>query len=237
MTVQASNAASRVDAISQELRAELRSIICQFIDLRKPFDIFEVEPDRSSDGPRYYVNFTRRAHRKFTGLKLAGLGTLYTPSERITDAVCSVAKSVWHLKDRLHQWTKATNSQGDADAWSKTSEHLLVCSDLANWKKHGRHENRSKLSPRLTQVAFDTSRSGPIEMFYDGAIKEQELLVTNPVPIAYRVEMEYSDGRAIPDAVDVIHLGFRHWIPFIQKHRILEGDNPETKVLRETLFE
>jgi hypothetical protein len=72
----------------------------------------------------------------------------------------------------MHQWIKATNSQGDADAWSNIRVSTRVL-DLANWKKHGRHENRSKLSPHLTQVAFDTSRSGPIEMFYDGAIKNR----------------------------------------------------------------
>ncbi|MBI3409483.1 MAG: hypothetical protein HY040_14170 [Planctomycetes bacterium] len=236
MAVQASKAL-RADAIGQELRAELRSIICQFIDLRKPFDTFELEPARPSDGPRYYVNFTRRPHRKFTGLRLSSLGTLRTPNERVMDSVCSVAKSVWHLKDRLHQWLRATKTLGDVDAWAKTNEDLLVCADLANWKKHGRTENRSGLSPKLTGVAYDTSRSGPLEMFYDGAIKEEELLVTNPVPIAYRVEMAYSDGRKILDAVEVVHLGFRHWIPFIQKHRILGDDTPESKVLRETLFE
>jgi hypothetical protein len=149
MTVQASKV-SRADAIGQELRAELRSIICQFIDLRKPFDAFELEPDRPSDGPRYYVNCTQRLHRKFTGLKLGGLGTLHTPSERVTDSVCSVAKSVWHLKDRLHQWLRTTKTVDDVDAWSKTCEHLLVCADLATGK--------SMAAPRILRTFAKTDR-------------------------------------------------------------------------------
>jgi hypothetical protein len=223
------------EQIAREMRSELRSIIRQFIDLRKPIQDFELDPDRPEAVPRFFVSFDRNRRRKITGLRIGSL-TTRLPDERIEDATLSLAKSVWHLKDRLHRWIRATGADADVTAWTKGCRSLLICGDLANRKKHGGNDDNSGLDPRLTLIAFDTSKSGVLEMWYDGATKQHELLVSNPVPIPFRVEMAVKGDQVWADAVEVIHDGFRHWIPLIQKLGILDESDPESEVLRSTLY-
>lgn len=223
--------------IAAEIRRELRSILRLWNDLRAPLQKFEPLNPLLAERPRFYVAFDLRPRRRITGLKLGGLPNLSLPDERIQGAVWEFAEGVWHLKDRLHQWVKATGNNTDVEAFVKTSQRLLICADLANMKKHGRSENRSKLDPQLGNVIFDTSKSGPIEFFYSGAGKDKELLVTNPVPIPFSVELLIHDGTAsLGDAVEIIHQAFTDWLPLIQKLGILSGDDNETKLLREQLF-
>ncbi len=223
--------------IAAEIRRELRSILRLWNDLHAPLQKFEPLSPLPAEGPRFYVAFDLRPRRRISGLKLGGLANLSLPDERIQGAVWEFAERVWHLKDRLHQWVKATGDNTDVEAFVKTSQRLLICADLANKKKHGRSENRSKLNPQLGNVIFDTSKSGAIEFFYSGAGKDKELLVANPVPIRFTVELLIHDGTAsLGDAVEIIHQAFTEWLPLIQKLGILSGDDNETKLLREQLF-
>ena len=86
-------------------------------------------------------------------------------------------------------------------------------------------------------VKFDTSKNGVVEFYYDGASKEKELLVTNPVPIPYVVEILLSNGTAaLGDAVDIISQAFFGWLPLIQRLGVLAGSDRESEHLREILF-
>jgi len=106
-----------------------------------------------------------------------------------------------------------------------------------NLKKHGRNQNNSRLNPRIVpEIIFDTSRSRLLELYYDGAIKRRELLVTNPVPIPYRVDVADGAGTVIGNAADIIRGGFAHWLPLIKQLGVLDGTGREEEALREVLF-
>lgn len=218
-----------------EIRTELRSIIRQFEDIARPLDSFDGDPRSPKDKPRYYVNFGRRRHIPFTGLKLMA-PRMFLADEQVDDAVLNLAKSVWHLKDRLHQWIKRTGAAADVKTWSDGCSHLLVCGDLANWKKHGRTENLSGLEPKLTEVFFDLTKSGGVEYFFDGSTKHQELIVTNPVPIPFTPRLILKGEPEPVNAIIIIHSGFRRWVDLIEQLGVLAGDGRENRVLRETLF-
>jgi len=220
-----------VDDIANEIRAELRCILRARRDLYTPLERFE--PITDSDGTtRYYVLFDMNRRIRFQGLKLGGLKTYTVPDERIYDRILEFAKAVWHLKDRLYQYAKASKQPVDVDHVAKQSSDLLVCADLANKKKHGRNENRSQLDPHLGLVSFDTSKNGTIEMYYDGAMKDKELIVAKPVPIPYSVDILDQDDTIIGDARVVINRGFNDWLPLIRQLGILSADDRETNALR-----
>ena len=230
--------------IANELRGELRSILRTRRDLYSPIQRFEAIVSESGEPNRYYVLFDMHPRIEFQGIKLGGSGTLCLPDEHIQDQVLELAKATWHLKDRLHQFAKAAKKQVDVDAYSKKSESLLICADLANRKKHGRHENRSKQNPYLGLVKFDTSRSGGLEFFYDGAMKTKGLIVENPVPIPFSVDVlaqqgedQQKDDTILGDAREIINSGFCDWLPLIDSIGLLSGDDPETITLRSILFD
>lgn len=222
--------------IAREIRAELRCILRARRDLYTPLERFE--PINDLDGTtRYYVLFDMNRRIRFQGLKFPELSRYTAPDERIYDRILEFAKAVWHLKDRLNQYARASNLQIDVDQVVKQSRDLLVCADLANKKKHGRNENRSQLDPRLGLVSFDTSKSGAIEMYYDAAMKDKELIVANPVPILYSVDILDHNEAAIGDARVIINRGFNAWLPLIRQLHILSADDSESKALRSILFE
>ncbi|MGA9347393.1 MAG: hypothetical protein WBW48_01135 [Anaerolineae bacterium] len=226
------------DEIATEIRAELRSILRARCDLYTPLQRFEPIASESGGQTRYYVLFDMNRRIRFEGLKLGGLKTFTVPDERIYDRVLEFAKAVWHLKDRLHQYAKATHQQVDLDGIANQSANLLVCADLANKKKHGRNQNRSKLNPHLGLVKFDTSNNGPVEMYYDGAMKDKELIVANPVPIPFSVDILIHDGNAVlGDAREIINSAFCDWLHVVQQLSILSGGDPETKALCGILFD
>jgi hypothetical protein len=130
-----------------EIRKELRGILRMQAELQQPLDEFWADPNRPVGVPRFYVRFDRSWPRGVIGLRI-GVLKIKLPDERIQDHVLEFAKGVWHLKDRLHQWVKATGSGEDVEAWAEQSIDLRICADLANWKKHGRHQNISKLGLR-----------------------------------------------------------------------------------------
>jgi hypothetical protein len=172
---------------------------------------------------------------RITGLR-HGADLLRLPDERIQDAALGFAKSVWHLKDRLKKWVRVTGGADDIETFVRGSHNLCICGDLANRKKHGGSDNLSRLDPEIESVAFDTSKSGWLVLYYNGATKEKELLVSEPVPIPFTVEMAAPSGQARPDAVAVIHDGFRHWLPLMQRLGVLAGSDRESEVLRSTLY-
>ena len=97
------------------------------------------------------------------------------------------------------------------------------------------NENRSQLDPHVGLVSFDTSKSGAIEMYYDGAMKDKELIVTNPMAIPYSVEILAHDDSVIGDAREIINDGFKDWLPAIRQLGILSASDRETEALRSIL--
>jgi hypothetical protein len=195
--------------VASEIRAELRSILRQRDDLHRPLDWFGLAEFKPVGVPRYYVLFDHNPRLVVTGLRLGGVGSLRLRDERILDRIFEYAKSVWHLKDRLKLWVKAKGFAIDVEAAANKSRNLLICADLANWKKHGENKNRSGLAPRIDYVTFDTSRSGGVELYFDGASKHQELLVANDVPIPFRAEAVSGNGAGtLGDAINIIDRAF-----------------------------
>lgn len=223
------------DKIANEIRVELRSILRVRQDLYLPIDCFE--PIKGSNGEmRYYVLFDMKPRVSFRGLKLRSPKMWIMPDERIHDLILKFAKAVWHLKDRLYQYAKATKQQVDIKQFTAKSRDLLICADLANKKKHGRNENISQLDPHLGLVSFDIRQSGDVEMYYDGAIKEKKLIVEKPAPISYSVDILSKDETIIGDAKHIISSGFSYWLPLIGQLGILSAEDPETKALSNVLY-
>ena len=225
------------DQIAAQIRAELRGILRLRDELRTPLQRFQPVEPTPAGGPSFYVTFDLRPRRRIKGLKLGGIQRLSLPDEQIKAKVAEFTKAVWHLKDRLHQWVRVLGGATDVDAFATCSKELLICADLANLKKHGRNENRSKLNPQLGNVDFDTSKNGHVEMFYAGASKDKEVIVQHPVPIPYSVQLLIHDGTAsMGDAVEIVARGFEAWLPLIRQLGVLEGDAREERFLSDALF-
>ena len=223
------------DEIAVEIRGELRSITRMIEDLRTPLERFERRVPLQPDRPGHYVMFDQRPRRLINGLRLGGLGSLALPDDRITDEMLELAKAVWHLRDHLHRFAKAAGRRVDVRAHAEKSSEMLICADLANKKKHGASENRSKLNPELGLVRFDTSRNGAVELFSDGATNEKELIVSNTTPIPFVVELKLDGKASISDAVEVIIRAVQHWMPLINDLGILAGDDRVATTLRNRL--
>jgi hypothetical protein len=224
------------DDIARDIRSELRSILRLRRDLYAPLRRFEPIADPDS-GTRYYVLFDTHPRKAIRGLKLGGLTQLRLPDERICDRVLEFAKAVWHLKDRLHRFAKTTGQLADLEGIADKSTALRVCADLANQKKHGRSENRSNLNPCLDLVVFDTSKNGSVELYYDGAMKDKEVIVANPNPIPYTVDVLINgDSTVLGDARQIIDNGLTDWLPVVQQLGLLSAADPETNALRTILI-
>ena len=223
--------------IAAEIRAELRSILRQRDDLRKPLAWFGQVDSRPASQPRFYVLFDQNPRLIVSGLRFGGCNHLRLPDERIIDRVFEFAKSVWQLKDRLKLWVKTQGLPTDGEADANKSQHLLISADLANWKKHGENKNRSGVGPRIETVRFDTSCSGALELYHDGATKRQELLVATSIPIPYSVEVSGNRGvLQLGDAVNLIDKGFQDWLPVIGSIGVLSANDRESAYLRSMLF-
>jgi len=194
--------------------------------------MFQEMPDRPAGHPTFRVAFDNFPPKTIHGL-IHRTNTITMPDEHIIDNVLNFAQSIWHLKDRLDAWSKGTSRPFDAKKIYSQSLHLLVCSDLANSKKHGRSDDRSKLSPHLKpEIELDTSKSGLLELFYDGTRKEKELYVTNPSPILYKVKIFGKQKKIIADnAVAYLFEAFKLWIPAIKQLDVLQVGCPESEAL------
>jgi len=140
--------------ILHEIYAELRSIIRRQESLSRPISTFQPINGLTLGRPPYRVVFDDTPPREITGLQIMSR-VLALPDERIHDEVISFAQSVWHLKDRLKQYVIACKLPINVEDLANQNISLLVCADLANEKKHGKADNRSKLSPQLSEVYFD----------------------------------------------------------------------------------
>ena len=222
--------------IAREIRVELRGILRRYFELREPLRHFVRDPLIPLGGTCHYLMIGRgtpcRSHNPLKG----SIKCVSVPDERIQHEVLEFAGTVWHLKDRLQRFARATKQAIDLEAHAKGKTDLLVCADLINAKKHSGSDNRSGFSPRLGNVEFDTSQSGVIELRYDGARKLSQIAVTIDMPIPYRVDIEGRDGIAVEeDAVRLIYRAFRVWLPLICDLGILNGDDPESIALRHDL--
>jgi hypothetical protein len=222
--------------ISGEIKTELRNILHNLCELLRPLNRFYTSPARSVGVPRHFVSFDTTPHREVMGLRTNVL-QLSFPVETISDRVALLAASVWHLKDRLNHYAKATRSAANSDTWANSDRNLQICGDIGNHKKHGHNQNHSGINPRLVpEIIFDTSHSGLLEIYYDGATKHRELLVSNTVPIPYRVDVANGTGTVIGNAVTLIRAGFDHWLRLIHQLGVIAGPGRDDEALREVLF-
>src|SRR5258708_11370166 len=175
------------EKIGAEIKTELRNILHNLCEVLRPINRFWTSPDRPVGVPRYFVSFDTTPHREVTGLRTNILQMRF-PVETISDRVALLAASVWHLKDRLNHYAKATGAAADSNIWANSHRNLQICGDIGNHKKHGNNQNFSGLNPRLVpEILFDTSCSGLLEIFQDAATKQQQLLVSSTGPIPHRI--------------------------------------------------
>jgi len=215
--------------------AELRSILRQRNNLRRPINKFTPAPPLEDGKPRFYVMFDNTPPRRISGPKLQ-TEMIQLPDERIQDAVLNLAQSVWHLKDRLNIVIRTKNKSVSVDSVINNNIELQVCADLANSKKHGALGTRSGLFPKLGLVTFDMSKSGVLEFFYKGDAKQKVLIVSNPVPIPYHVDIISDNGnKTLGNSVNYIWEAFKHWWPLISDLDILSSC-AEGKFLKTQLF-
>jgi len=73
-------------------------------------------------------------------------------------------------------------------------------------------------------------------MYYDGATKQQELLVSNPVPIPFRIDVVDPSEVVLGNSTGIIRDGFDHWLPLVEKLGVLAGAGKEDLALREVLY-
>jgi len=217
----------------EQIYTELRSIVRQRSHLRRPINGFVLIEGIPEGQPRFRVAFDSCPRKNIKGLKVF-VEKLVLPDEKIIDDVLAFAKSIWHLRDRLIIWTKLKNSDLDIRKYAKENVNLMICADLANKKKHGRAENRSGFNPELKiEIEFDTSRNGVLEFFYDGLLREKELLVSIPEPIPYRVEILRGDGNSLADdAVNFISEAFDYWKLILDDIDIFKQDSAVSKELK-----
>lgn len=223
--------------VLKEILQELRSIVRQREHLLRPINMFQTIESIPEDKPRHRVVFDTRPAKPIKGL-MVGAKRIKLPDEKIIDDVLGYAKSVWHLKDRLGLWSTLRRSEFDIEEIINKSMELMVCSDLANRKKHGRSDNRSGFYPKLNvEVEFDTSKNGVLEFFYNGVLREKELLVTNRVPISYKVEILKENGNVLSnDAVEYISQAFNRVLPIVEHLEVLDQEISGGKELKLMLF-
>lgn len=222
--------------IGGEIKAEIRNILHNLCELLRPLNHFYTSPDRPIGVPRHFVCFDRSVHHEVTGLRTNML-KLTMPIEPLAERAALTAAAVWHLKDRLNHYAKATGSEADTTAWANGNLNTRICGDLGNHKKHGHNQNHSGLSPMLADgVELDLSKSGLIEMYYNGATKAQELLVSNLTPIPFRIDVVDPKEVVLGNSTDIIRDGFDHWLPLIDQLGILAGSGNDDLALRDVLF-
>jgi len=224
------------ESIAGEIKTEIRNILHNLCELLRPLNQFYTSPQRPPGVPRHFVCFDRSTHREVMGLRSRML-RLTIPIESMSDRVALTAAAVWHLKDRLNHYAKATDSEADSTAWANSNRNTQLCGDIGNHKKHGHNQNFSGRSPKIADgVELDVSQSGVIELYYNGATKLRELLVSEPSPIPFRINVVDSTNAVIGNSTDIIRDGFDHWLPLIDQLGILAGGGKDDVTLREVLF-
>ena len=161
------------------------------------------------------------------------------PDERVIDQSYELAGHIYHLKDRLHQYAKKSEQPRrkkdhplHVTRIIDQSIDLLTCGDLINLKKHGRTENRSKMTPSLGNVVYDTSVCGPVELQYDGSNKTTALLSSTTSPVARSIELMSNGELWRPNVLDTFVAAIEAWRPLIENNGLLRGADSESKFLR-----
>jgi hypothetical protein len=215
------------------LRTKLRVILFQWKGLVEPLPIDEVLTPLPEGTPRYRVRGGESV-------------------EAIQARVIDFAGLVWQVKDGLINWLAdhptlklpvgpfqiagGSRAVTSVEEWAKLSLPLMLCADLYNTHKHYDDCNRSGHKPFLNGVAFDGSKAGAWGIYYNGARKTGDLLVTNRMPVPMRVEL-HSGTQPVDfgDAVIVIGNGFRHWIPVIRGMGLLAPNGLEDRAILDDL--
>jgi hypothetical protein len=195
--------------VADGVQIELRAILRRWELLRRPFEQFVQVAGRPADQPRWRL-------------------VSFTSYEAVQEEVLAFAGGVWHLKDRLKSWVqiKRLRLNLSIEKWAETNPPLLVCADLINAKKHGGPGDRSAYAPFLSgvQLLFPP-QAGVLGMRYDGVNVLDELLMTNPVPVPWRIELWTGDGKGtLGDAVELIGRAFASWVPVIRNLKVLGAD-------------
>jgi hypothetical protein len=220
--------------VIQQIREDLRAALRLRDELKRPIRHFALDPARPLGKPRHFVLFDLEAPKNVNGLQVR-LKRLGLYDERIIGKTLELAGKVWHLKDKIAKVAKARKLPLNVDDHVNASKALTIVADLSNANKHGENRNRSGLRPHIELVIFDTSQNGKVELFYDGATKEKELLVEKRQPIPFTVELRVNNGAVFGDAVQIIDDALTDWLPLVEQLKLLWPDNREVRHLREQL--
>jgi hypothetical protein len=226
--------------VAREVRVELRSILRQFEDLRRPITRFHKVENRPVGRPQFHVEFDAGPLTDFIGLHLGELLSLGLPDERIHDAAYELAKSIWQLKDRLRKWVVAANrpeTEEEVEDYAARSTEMLVVADLANWKKHGElGKYRCGDRPRIDIIEFNLSNSGKVECYSHGGSKQRALFVERNAPIGFTIPIVFDRPDPLTlDGMQVFSAAIDHWKPFIHQVQVLQLNDGESIYLRDLL--
>lgn len=210
---------------------ELRGVARLLIEVNSPITHF-VSVARPHGRPGLWVGFDTSPPFNIDGLRVR-VKILDVPEDRTLARGYELAKAIWHLKD----WIKTCaplfgHAPQEVEAHAAALPEMLVCADLANFKKHGGplKSPRCDWEPRLgPEVVFDLSKSGLIEMYYDGARKRTALYVSESQPIPTYLPVLVNDGSAClrDDFGRIARNCVIHWNQLIQAWKLLDPQHPE----------
>ncbi|MBU0640770.1 MAG: hypothetical protein KKB50_18045 [Planctomycetes bacterium] len=194
--------------MTEKIERETRSIRRQHLALSQPISQFEILDPLAE--PR--------------GLRVGRGSRFAFPHEGIGDAILNLAQSVWHFKDYL---IDASGKRKRVEDYAASKLGLLICSDLANEKKHAtlkRLKGRSGLAPQLgilsddkpmySVIESDLRNNGVVEFAYNGKTKSHRFWVSRPVGIPFRTDILVARKRGVGskgDAVKFVFKAFMQW--------------------------
>lgn len=235
------NAPISSNALRDQIRGALRSIIRDWQSLHAPLPLEEMDGDILSGKYRYRVR--------------------ETSYEELVEHVTEFAGRVWQLKDGLSKWLEGvpgleiaffspvtnrmeirqsgSGARKAIEDYAKTSIPLLLCADLYNSYKHYEECNRSGFSPVLHGVQFCSSdgKAMPSGLRLDGARKLIDLRLENALEIRFRIEMvSRSQPLNFGDAVVMAGKAFNVWVTFIRQINFLQLNDKVDNILSDDLY-
>jgi hypothetical protein len=226
--------------LDEKLCAALRSVIRDWQMLRAPLLVDEIKNPLPTSGAQ---RFRVRGAESY---------------EELQEGVIQFAGRVWQLKDGLIKWLQtrpslrlvfsdtasgATVVGAGGDDAARTIEEaaklcmpLLLCADLYNSHKHYDDCNRSGYQPFLNGVQLDGSKAGTLGIRYDGTRKIDEITVSNPTPVPFRIEVQSRNQPVdFGDAVVMIGRALNYWIPLVRQMELLSPSNAVDKAILDDL--
>jgi len=210
-----------IPAVTAKIEIEIRSVRRQYATLTQPLTQFELLDPMSE--PR--------------GIRVGHGARFSFPHDGIIDMILNLAQSVWHFKDYL---IDAHGERKPVEDYADSKRDLLICSDLANAKKHAtlrRAKGRSGLAPQLGilsdgramygVVEFDTRKNGIVEFVYTGKTRAHRFWVSQPVGIPFRTDILVARKRGVGskgDAAAFIFKAFKQWEPLMKRLGISPRD-------------